>query len=359
MTSITPSIWRLISYGARWAIRPMCLTSSKHSLVVVTASLRLSKDNLFHIVRRGFCQGSWQEKDFGWIPGTAACVLLSAAFFWLLTRRTERSSSAVEVVPLVSMPGQQGQPAFSPDCKQVAFRFYGGPHPGIYTALVGGEKPLQLTDSHDDSNPSWSPDGKQIVFARYSKTQRTLYVIPAFGGSARRLYTASFPKWFHCNRIDWSPDGKSLIFTESLDDDAKARLDLLSLSNLTAQPLTFPDNQQFDCDPTFSPDGATVAFVRGSMGGWLGDLFVVRVAGGEPLRLTSGNSGGDPAWTQDGSEIVFYSHIEGGGLWRISASGGIPQRVVGAGVDAGSPSISRGRFWYIVSQVFECRRECD
>lgn len=281
------------------------------------------------------------RKRFWLIPGTAACVLLSAAFLSLLTRRTEWSSSAVEVVPLVSMPGQQGPPAVSPDGKQVAFRFFGGPHPGIYTALVGGEKPVQLTDSDDDSNPSWSPDGEQIVFARYSKTQRTLYVIPALGGSARRLYTASFPKEALCNRIDWSPDGKSLIFTESLDDNAKARLDLLSLSNWTAQPLTFPDNQQFDCDPTFSPDGATVAFVRGSVGGWLGDLFVVRVAGGEPLRLTSGNSGGDPAWTQDGSEIVFCSHIEGSSLWRISASGGIPQRVVGAGVDAGSPSISR------------------
>ena len=36
-------------------------------------------------------------------------------------------------------------PAISPDGSQVAFAYSGGPHPGIYIALIGGEKPLQLT----------------------------------------------------------------------------------------------------------------------------------------------------------------------------------------------------------------------
>jgi Tol biopolymer transport system component len=48
-----------------------------------------------------------------------------------------------------------------------------------------------------------------------------------------------------------------------------------------------------------------------------------------------------PAWTQDGSEIVFASPAKGfRSLWRISASGGTPQRVAGPG-DAIAPSISR------------------
>jgi Tol biopolymer transport system component len=69
---------------------------------------------------------------------------------------------------------------------------------------------------------------------------------------------------------------------------------------------------------------------------------VLSVAGGQPLRLTTGNSGGHPAWTQDGTEIVFASPAKGpNSLWRISASGGTPQRVAGAGADAYEPSISR------------------
>ena len=103
-----------------------------------------------------------------------------------------------------------------------------------------------------------------------------------------------FPKWAECNQMSWSPDGKSLIFPEALDKSGKARLSLLSLSDLTARPLTSPHNQQFDCDPVFSPDGARVAFARGPMGAFLSDLFVLKVADGQLFRLTTGNSGGPP-----------------------------------------------------------------
>jgi Tol biopolymer transport system component len=48
-----------------------------------------------------------------------------------------------------------------------------------------------------------------------------------------------------------------------------------------------------------------------------------------------------PAWTQDGSDIVFASAFKGNGtLWRISARGGTPRRVAGAG-EAWAPSTSR------------------
>jgi hypothetical protein len=80
-------------------------------------------------------------------------------------------------------------------------------------------------------------------------------VIPALGGSERRVYSTLVVKWDQCNQKSWSPDGKSLLFSEALDNNAKARLSLLSLSDSTAHPLTSPRNQQFDCDPVFSPDG--------------------------------------------------------------------------------------------------------
>ena len=133
-----------------------------------------------------------------------------------------------------------------------------------------------------------------------------------------------------------------MIFPEAVNDGVKVRLSILSLSDLTARPLTSPNNQESDCDPVFSPDGATIAFTSGPMGGIASDLFVVKVAGGQRLRLTTGNSGGHPAWTQDGTAIVYPSPAKGvQSLWRISASGGAPQRVAGVGADAYYPSISR------------------
>lgn len=117
-----------------------------------------------------------------------------------------------------------------------------------------GEKPLQLTDYGVNDDPTWSPDGREIAFNRLDEKigKKSIYVLRALGGLEWRLYTLSFTGWTHCNKMSWSPDEKSLIVTEALNDGARARLDVLSVSDLTTRPLTAPANQQFDCDPTFS-----------------------------------------------------------------------------------------------------------
>lgn len=285
------------------------------------------------------------KKSWLIVGALALLVVAAVALSRMFPTPRQQSSTGGEILPLVSMAGQQYMPAISPDGTQVAFADSGGPHPGIYIALIGGEKPLQLTQSGLDTNPAWSPDGRQIAFARLSDSshQKKIYVIPALGGSEHRVYTTWAPQWANCDQMSWSRDGKSLVFTEALDaNNSKARLSILSLSDLTARPLTSPNNQQFDCAPVFSPDGAKVAFARGPMGGFLSDLYVQKVDGGEPLRLTTGNSVGGAAWTHDGKEIVFDTSFARGfqGLLRISASGGTPQPV-GISGDAFGPSISR------------------
>src|SRR6185436_10961927 len=57
-------------------------------------------------------------------------------------------------------PGDDSEPAISPDGSTIAFRSErdGG---GIYLMSVSGESPSRLTDF--GHNPSWSPDGSRIV----------------------------------------------------------------------------------------------------------------------------------------------------------------------------------------------------
>src|SRR5580698_5159076 len=278
------------------------------------------------------------------ISGALALIVVSAiGLLKFFPRHREPSPPAGEMVPLVSMPGVQADPAVSPDGRQVAFRYSGASHPGIYTALVGGEKPLQLTENEDDTDPAWSPDGRQIAFNRMdANNQKNLYVVPALGGLQRHIGTMRSAFFRDCNTMSWSPDGKFLVVSEALENWGRVRLSLLSLSDLTVRPLTSPQNQEFDCYPAFSPDGSSIAFASGPIGAVPGDLFVVNVNGGQPSRLTSNNSGGPPAWTEDGTEIIYSSSAKGvPSLWRIPASGGTPQRVAAAGADAYYPSISR------------------
>ncbi len=74
------------------------------------------------------------------------------------------------------------------------------------------------------------------------------------------------------------------------------------------------------------------------------DIFLVRLAGGEPKRLTFDNEGTwGLDWTPDGAYIVFSSDRLGGRarLWKVRASGGQPEPLsVGLG-GAISPALSR------------------
>jgi Tol biopolymer transport system component/DNA-binding winged helix-turn-helix (wHTH) protein len=274
----------------------------------------------------------------------AVVVLFSAAAFWRTSRKPDQTPlSSLEVVPLLALHGAQASPAFSPDGNQVAFGEYEGEDAAIYTALIGGDKPLRLTVKSGVCCPTWSPDNRQIAFMRFLRNGFSINVVSALGGDEKSLYTSeSGGVRSMCAHLDWSPDGKWLAFGESKKLD-RSRIALLSLDDLTVRPLTSPEEQEYDCEPAFSPDGLRMAFERGSLGGFGKDLFVIPATGGEPHRLTFDNAwGGAPAWTQNGSDIVFSS-MRGGplNLWRVSATGGPPRPVAGVSALAYHSTIPR------------------
>jgi Tol biopolymer transport system component len=269
-----------------------------------------------------------------------ACVSVAALFLYNSRKAAELPLPQVEVLPLVVMPGGQAAPVFSPDGNQVAFEAFewdGGSE--IYTTLIDGAKPLRLARGE---SPTWSPDGRQIAFYDNSDPSGSINVVSALGGPQHRLYTY---KNSVRPSLSWSPDGKTLAFSES--DGASGWtgwIMLLSLTDSATRRLSSPPHHAVDSLAAFSPDGSALAFVRasGSGIGFVSDLFVVPLTGGEPKRLTFDNcpiSG--ISWTPDGREIVFSSYRRGlSSLWRISASGGAPRPLAGIGVNALHPSIS-------------------
>jgi WD40-like Beta Propeller Repeat len=85
-------------------------------------------------------------------------------------------------------------PAASPDGRFIAVaraprKAFAG-EIAIYS-LATGARVRSLTHGAGDSQPSWSPDGKRIVFAR----GRSLFVVPAAGGPARRIAAGIQPIW--------------------------------------------------------------------------------------------------------------------------------------------------------------------
>jgi eukaryotic-like serine/threonine-protein kinase len=280
------------------------------------------------------------------VVGVVLSILLLAGLIGLPLLLVKREpEAALRTVPLTSYPGNETQPAFSPDGKQIAFVWDGeaAEKPQIYVKLIDSGRPLRLTGDDDpDCCPVWSPDGSRIGFIRSSGSGRRIFAVPALGGPARKLSEVD------ARGFDWSPDGKSFVVSTQDSAAGGNRLLLLGVDTAERRTLTSPVAKPpfGDQQPEFSPDGATVAFTRSSSNE-VSDIYVVPVTGGEPHRLTSDNRQiGGLAWTSDGRSIVFSSSRGGvRGLWRVPAEGhpasGAAERVSIAGVNAVAIAISR------------------
>ena len=286
--------------------------------------------------------------------GGALLLAVGGIGVWkFVQNRRQMALPPIEVVPVASSSGYEYAPAISPDGNQVAFGILDKENPGIYTTVIGGEKSFRLTHNFGDRCPKWSPDGRQIAYVHHTDEGVAIYVTPALGGTQRRVYegmASIFPQ-----ALDWSPDGKFLAIRESHGDKAHSWIALLSLDDLSTRQLTTPSGQDLDYAPSFSPDGSTVAFVRSILAGMVSDLYVVPVTGGEPKRVTFDHRAifGQPSWTPDGRELVYASDLAGlPGLFRVSVSGGTPQRIAGVGAGAECPSVSRRGHELVFQQVF-------
>jgi Tol biopolymer transport system component/DNA-binding winged helix-turn-helix (wHTH) protein len=287
-----------------------------------------------------------------WLTTRRSWLMLATAFLVLVVvglrtrdfsiKKGEAPLPAPEVVPLAGLAGYEVCPAFSPDGNQVAFTEINGlQNSGIFTSLVGGEESLRLTRDRRDCCATWSPDSREVAFLRRRENQYDIYVVPALGGTERRLYTIARVQY---PGLNWSPDGKLLAFPQSLPGNSNSRITVLSLADLTTRPITSPPDEYLDRNPAFSPDGEQIAFVRGTVAGVANDVYVVPTGGREPRRLTFDHrpiSG--VAWTTNCNRDLIYSAGRGGAeaLWRVPSAGGTPQPVPLAGLIALAPSISR------------------
>src|SRR3989475_8856806 len=178
------------------------------------------------------------------------------------------------------------------------------------------------TSASDDLSPAWSPDGSKIAFQtnRDSGFSPEIYVMNVDGSGQTRLTV---------NPADditpaWSPNGTKIAF--STNRDGNYEIYTMNADGTGATRLT--SNAANDAGPTWSHDGTKIAFERGYFT-IAGQIYVLdadschECIGTGPTNLSqSASSNLGPAWSPDGTKIVFASSRDGNyELYAINPDG--------------------------------------
>jgi hypothetical protein len=212
-------------------------------------------------------------------------------------------------VPFTPEGETPAQAAWSPDGQRIAYS-RDGAQPGISIIGAAGENPTHVPGTVQfDQEPTWSPDGQRIAFSGLGRTPRGIYIVDAAGGVPTLI-----PGTDNYHSPSWSPDGRKIAAsTAQLGGDivvfAPSGERQMNLTNNPAEEELAPD---------WSPGGSRIVFVsnRQIPGGTVvrKRLWIMDADGTDVTQFTAPfgtNTSGttvedhNPSWSPDGAAIAF------------------------------------------------------
>jgi Tol biopolymer transport system component len=192
-------------------------------------------------------------------------------------------------------------PYWSPDGSRIAYLCCSGSNASLWVMDADGSAMRKLTAGRAGS-PAWSPDGQRIAYDH--QDDGAIWTVTADGSDARLLAADS-------GGASWSPDGAKIVFfswRDFLGEDQRNELYLMDANGSNQVRLT--DNEAEDVEPTWSPDGNSIAFTSSRDGN--PEIYVMSPDGTDQRRLTTDPAPDEgPAWSPDGSTILFTSYRDG------------------------------------------------
>jgi lysophospholipase L1-like esterase len=239
-------------------------------------------------------------------------------------------------VDLTNDPSADIDPAWSPDGTKIAFASNRDGDNEIYVMNGDGTGVTKLTsNTANDQEPTWSPNGAYIAFRSDRTGNNEVFTMTAAGGSQTNITNNSASDF----APDWSPDGAEIAFQRFTSGTAtgqgnevlKANANGQGQLNLTNNASTINDGR-----PSWSPDGATIAFHSNRVGSTF-KIFTMGATGGTATQRSTG-AGNDtkPVWAPKGNFIAFTSTRDGNDeIYTMTPTGGsITNRTAIAGSDA-------------------------
>lgn len=150
----------------------------------------------------------------------------------------------------------------------------------------------------------WSPDGSQIVaVVSVAGFHRIALFNPASG-----VGELVGPAELAADEPSWSPDGRSIAYRAGSDGGTDTAIEILDPASGTARRVTgtLPGWIGTWSRPAWSPDGATLAFEVENTTGMAIGIWAVALGDGTVRRLTPPDLAGlQPMWSPDGRWLEF------------------------------------------------------
>jgi dipeptidyl aminopeptidase/acylaminoacyl peptidase len=224
-----------------------------------------------------------------------------------------------------SKSGESGV-AWSPDSRRIAFsaRREGDEVNQVYVLDIaaGGEAVRVTSLSTGARSPQWRPDGREILFvstvfpgAPDDEANKKV----AAERKAQKYRVRVYEKFPIRNWDKWLEDTQAHVFVQDAQPGSKAK-DLLAGTKLVSERgfAGRSSDSGEELDPVWTPDGDAIVFVAttnkdaAAYANTTMSLFRVSTTGGEPVRLTSAESFGRPAFRPDGKALYASYNLDSG-----------------------------------------------
>ena len=261
----------------------------------------------------------------------AAAVIGVSGVALLLTRTSDRDGSNLPKPTFTRLTFEsriESWPSLSPNGTELVYVGQSAGNNDIYIRPIGAATASAVNLTADspasDSMPSFSPDGQWIAFSSLREDSAGIFVMGRRGESIRRLTNVGADP-------TWTPDGREIVYSTESGGDAEVRrvpseLWAVNVDSGTRRRICEADAVQ----PRVSPNGRFVAFWalpleqgHSQFSGADRDVWVLPIAGGARVRITSGGSTNwNPAWSRDGRFLYFASDRSGSmNIWRVPIDG--------------------------------------
>lgn len=205
-----------------------------------------------------------------------------------LTLIRELTVANAQVRDLVTLPGINTGPAYSPNGRELAFVSSHEGAANIYVMNLSNNRVRAVTNhSAIDTEPAWTADSANIIFTSDRGGSPQLYIVGSTGGQAQRI---TFNGTYN-GRPQLSSDGRYVIFVHV--NSGNFNIAAMDLQSRDMRILTRAD---FDESPSLAPNGSMLVYSTRQQG--TGVLAWVSVDG--LVRSSMPGIRGDvrePAWS--------------------------------------------------------------